>query len=203
MLSVCYILLFRISLLLKNDFQFQKKQLFIIFLEKKSQNSTDPLPTPISALREKCPYLEFFWYVFSRIWTRKTSNTNTFHAVLHFLKAANSPGLFVWSCLFIPNVLEQKIINQWNAMHNFLLISKKFFFWFTQPDLAITRKYFQKTSILFTKLFIWIYIWSFDLRLVYKIEIPIHYLGPIKHFYLKKVWFYFHITLVYETEQIR
>ena len=59
-------------------------------------------------LREKCPYLEFFWSIFSRIWTEygeisvtpytpylsvfslnaikyepeKTPNTDTFHAVL-------------------------------------------------------------------------------------------------------------------------
>ena len=51
---------------------------------------------------EKCPYSKFFWFVFSRIWTkygeifrispysvrireirtRKTANTNTFHAML-------------------------------------------------------------------------------------------------------------------------
>ena len=39
-------------------------------------------------LRKKCPYLEFFWSVFSRIWTeyrdllRKTPNTDTYYAVL-------------------------------------------------------------------------------------------------------------------------
>ena len=39
-------------------------------------------------LLEKCPYSEFFWSVFSLIWTehgekrRKTPNTDTFHAVL-------------------------------------------------------------------------------------------------------------------------
>ena len=41
------------------------------------------------ALREKCPYSEFFWSVFSRIWTkyteilrmRKTRNTDTFQVV--------------------------------------------------------------------------------------------------------------------------
>ena len=49
-------------------------------------------------MRKKCPYLEFFWSVFSRMWTeysvslriqpecgkirtRKTQNTDTFHAV--------------------------------------------------------------------------------------------------------------------------
>ena len=54
------------------------------------------------SLREKCPYSELFWSVFSRIrteyeglvfsriqskcgkiWTRKTPNTDTFHAVFH------------------------------------------------------------------------------------------------------------------------
>ena len=34
MLYICYILLFRIYLLPKNDFWFQKKQLFMIYLEK-------------------------------------------------------------------------------------------------------------------------------------------------------------------------
>ena len=53
-----------------------------------------------NALPEKCPYLEFFWSVFSRIWieygvslriqsecgktqTRKTPNKDTFHAVMN------------------------------------------------------------------------------------------------------------------------
>ena len=41
------------------------------------------------SLREKCPYAEFFWSAFSSIWTecrkirtRKTPNTDTFHAVI-------------------------------------------------------------------------------------------------------------------------
>ena len=33
-------------------------------------------------LREKCPYSEFFWSVISRIRTRKTPNTDTFHSVI-------------------------------------------------------------------------------------------------------------------------
>ena len=33
------------------------------------------------SLREKCPNSEFFWSVFSRIRTRKTPNTDTFHEV--------------------------------------------------------------------------------------------------------------------------
>ena len=33
------------------------------------------------ALREKCLYSEFFWSIFSRIRTRKTPNTDTFHAM--------------------------------------------------------------------------------------------------------------------------
>ena len=40
------------------------------------------------SLREKCPLSEFFWSVFSRIWTeyekiqtKKTPNTGTFYAV--------------------------------------------------------------------------------------------------------------------------
>ena len=32
-------------------------------------------------LREKCPYSEFFWSVFSRIRTKKTPNTDIFNAV--------------------------------------------------------------------------------------------------------------------------
>ena len=32
-------------------------------------------------LRKKCPYSEFFWSAFSRIRTRITPNTDTFHAV--------------------------------------------------------------------------------------------------------------------------
>ena len=51
------------------------------------------------SLRERCSYSEFFWSVFSHIWTeygeisvrmgekrtRKTPNTDTFHAVSRFL----------------------------------------------------------------------------------------------------------------------
>ena len=37
------------------------------------------------SLREKCPYSEFFWFVFSRecgkIRTRETPNTDTFRAI--------------------------------------------------------------------------------------------------------------------------
>ena len=32
------------------------------------------------SLRKKCPYSELFWSVFSRIRTRITPNTDTFHA---------------------------------------------------------------------------------------------------------------------------
>ena len=35
-------------------------------------------------LRENCPYSEFFSSECGKIWTRKTSNTDTFHAVLPF-----------------------------------------------------------------------------------------------------------------------
>ena len=62
------------------------------------------------ALREKCPYSEFFWSVFSRIWTeydvslriqsecgkiwtRKIPNTDTFLAVKE-LKLKNSCFVF-------------------------------------------------------------------------------------------------------------
>ena len=41
-----------------------------------------PVSTTTAALREKCPYSEFFWSVFSHIQTRKTSITGTFHVVL-------------------------------------------------------------------------------------------------------------------------
>ena len=34
------------------------------------------------SLREKCSYLVFFWPVFSRIQTRKTPISDTFHTVL-------------------------------------------------------------------------------------------------------------------------
>ena len=36
------------------------------------------------ALREKCPYSELFCSVFSRILTRTTPNTDSFHAVMSF-----------------------------------------------------------------------------------------------------------------------
>ena len=44
--------------------------------------SGTPVSTTTTALREKCPYSEFFWSVFSHIQTRKTSITGTFHVVL-------------------------------------------------------------------------------------------------------------------------
>ena len=37
------------------------------------------------SMREKCPYSEFFWSVFSRIQTRKTPNMDTFHTVNNLL----------------------------------------------------------------------------------------------------------------------
>ena len=37
------------------------------------------------ALFEKCPYSEFFWSVFSRIWTRKIPSMDTFHGVWQIL----------------------------------------------------------------------------------------------------------------------
>ena len=36
------------------------------------------------SLREKCPYWELFWSIFSRIRTRITRNTDTFYAVSSF-----------------------------------------------------------------------------------------------------------------------
>ena len=33
----------------------------------------------IRSNRKKCPYLELFWFTFSRIWTRITPNTDTFY----------------------------------------------------------------------------------------------------------------------------
>ena len=40
-------------------------------------------------LREKWPYTELFWFVFSRIQTRITPNMDTFYAVLMTLKTLN------------------------------------------------------------------------------------------------------------------
>ena len=41
--------------------------------------------TSFNPIITACPYSEFFWFVFSRIWSEcgreKTLNTNTFHAV--------------------------------------------------------------------------------------------------------------------------
>ena len=52
-----------------------------------------------NSLREKCSYSKFFCSVFSRIWTRKTPNTDTFHVVTTF--ANKSPyTLFTWWKLF-------------------------------------------------------------------------------------------------------
>ena len=39
--------------------------------------------------REKCPYSEFFWFVFSHIRTRKTPNTDTFCVVNTFVWGMN------------------------------------------------------------------------------------------------------------------
>ena len=67
------------------------------FVEVKT-NSVIRICTSALSLPKKCPYLEFFWAVFSRIrseygkilriqskyeeiWTRKTPNTDNFHAV--------------------------------------------------------------------------------------------------------------------------
>ena len=69
------------------------------------------------SLRENCLYLEFFWSVFSRIWTeygislriqskcgkirtRKSSNTDTFHAV----ESLNMYIIFMWSFRCYPSI---------------------------------------------------------------------------------------------------
>ena len=53
---------------------------------KLTQLIKDDYESHMMTLREECPYLEFFWSVFSRIRTeklrtRKTLNTDTFHPV--------------------------------------------------------------------------------------------------------------------------
>ena len=53
-------------------FASQKNEWFVLLGEV-----THELPTR----REKCPYSEFFWSVFSHIRIRKTQITDTFHAV--------------------------------------------------------------------------------------------------------------------------
>ena len=44
----------------------------------------------VLTLRENCPQQEFFWSVFSRIRTRKTQITCTFHAVLPYTPVQGS-----------------------------------------------------------------------------------------------------------------
>ena len=75
------------------------------------RETCDALSFP--TLREKCPYSEFFWSLFSRIWTeygeikskcgkirtRKAPNTDTFHAVLGIA----SHQIFEISCLTLIN----------------------------------------------------------------------------------------------------
>ena len=51
-----------------------------------------------NALREKCPYSEFFWSVFPRIRTRKTRTTGTFHAVLDISRTNTTES----SALYVP-----------------------------------------------------------------------------------------------------
>ena len=50
------------------------------------------LPT----LCEKCPYSELFWFAFSRIWTKITLNTDTFHTV--YVKWDSIPISLEWHC---------------------------------------------------------------------------------------------------------
>ena len=55
---------------------------------------------PRPALREKCPYFESFCFVFSRIQTRITPNTDIFYAVL-------SVSLFLLS--YLSNTIQHSI----------------------------------------------------------------------------------------------
>ena len=49
-------------------------------MTQKQINDTEALT---KALRKKCPYSELFWSAFSRIRTKITRNTVTFHSVMN------------------------------------------------------------------------------------------------------------------------
>ena len=48
-------------------------------MTQKQINDTEALT---KALRKNCPYSELFWSAFSRIRTRISPNTDTFHSVM-------------------------------------------------------------------------------------------------------------------------
>ena len=74
-------------------------------------------------LRQNCPYLEFFWSVFSCIWnecgkiqTRKTPNKNIFYNVkINFLRR----GLVFFIQIFYigPNLKELWNLNNWKHVN--------------------------------------------------------------------------------------
>ena len=66
----------------------------------------------LSALHEKCPYSGFFWSAFSRIRTRKTPNTDTFHAVENFLIYLTK---YFWLILHLPNSNFQWFLGKSNV----------------------------------------------------------------------------------------
>ena len=68
------------------------------------------------ALRKKCPWLELFWSVFSRIrteygkiWTKITPNTETFHAVKSFVKFSRSCTSFSATNIYLQMQLSWNV----------------------------------------------------------------------------------------------
>ena len=55
-----------------------------------------------TALRDKCPYSEFFWSECGKIRTTKTPNTDTFHAVLLTEKAFSNAKTFQYPVTVLP-----------------------------------------------------------------------------------------------------
>ena len=64
----------------------------------------------MQSLREKGPYSEFFWLVFSRIRTRKTPNTDTFYTVNALHKILENKKAFSTSKRSNSGILEQKVV---------------------------------------------------------------------------------------------
>ena len=67
-----------------------------------------------SRLREKCPYSEFFWSVFSgiwtkykwgKIWTRKNPNVDTFRAFYLTLIISNKRATVMYYSVFKKNLI--------------------------------------------------------------------------------------------------
>ena len=155
-----------VVLLLENGSNFENRnilgywfQICKIFSAKKSLKFCLILGNVYSTLREKCPYSELYWSVFSlirtengekslrfqsewgKIRTRITPNTNTFHAV-KFSSHQFNYGIhqhefifnLIYSLTFIfKSPVKNDIAERWSTFFHFSsnFCSSEIFLWFT------------------------------------------------------------------------